>query len=72
MINLKCAVSFSRMNRKLNAKQRGKRHVQHRGPVLHTALGGMIEDNIEYHDVAECVLCCQHAVAFDIVDEIEY
>jgi bifunctional enzyme CysN/CysC len=28
------------------------------------------KDSIEYHDVAECILSCQHAIAFDIIDEI--
>ena len=28
------------------------------------------KDSIEYHDVAECILSCRHAVAFDIIDEI--
>ncbi len=28
------------------------------------------KDKIEHHDVAECVLCCQHAVAFDAIDAI--
>jgi bifunctional enzyme CysN/CysC len=28
------------------------------------------KDSIEYHDVAECILCCQHAVAFDAIDDI--
>ena len=28
------------------------------------------KDRIEYHDVAECILSCQHAVAFDTIDDI--
>ena len=28
------------------------------------------KDKIEYHDVAECVLSCQHAIAFDTVEDI--
>ncbi|MDH4202009.1 MAG: GTP-binding protein [Phycisphaerae bacterium] len=28
------------------------------------------KDSIDYHDVAECILCCQHAVAFDAIDDI--
>ena len=28
------------------------------------------KDNIEYHDVAECILSCQHAIAFDIIEEV--
>ena len=28
------------------------------------------KDSIDYHDVAECVLCCQHAIAFDLIEDI--
>ncbi len=28
------------------------------------------KDKIEYHDVAECILSCRHAVAFDTVEDI--
>lgn len=28
------------------------------------------KDKIEYHDVAEVILSCNHAIAFDVVDEI--
>jgi len=28
------------------------------------------KDIIEYHDVAECILSCQHAIAFDMIDDI--
>ena len=28
------------------------------------------KDSIEYHDVAECILVCQHAIAFDIIEDI--
>lgn len=28
------------------------------------------KDTVEYHDVAECVLSCQHAIAFDTVEDI--
>ena len=28
------------------------------------------KDSIEYHDVAECILSCQHAIAFDVIDEV--
>ncbi len=28
------------------------------------------KNTIEYHDVAECILNCQHAIAFDTVEEI--
>jgi bifunctional enzyme CysN/CysC len=28
------------------------------------------KDSIEYHDVAECVLTCRHAIAFDVIDEV--
>ena len=28
------------------------------------------KDSIEYHDVAECILSCQHAIAFDIIEDV--
>ena len=28
------------------------------------------KDSIEYHDVAECILSCQHAIAFDSIEDI--
>lgn len=28
------------------------------------------KDSIEYHDVAECILSCRHAIAFDIIEDI--
>jgi len=28
------------------------------------------KDRIEYHDVAECILCCRHAAAFDAVEAL--
>ncbi|HOL30870.1 MAG TPA: GTP-binding protein [Anaerohalosphaeraceae bacterium] len=28
------------------------------------------KDKIDYHDVADCILCCQHAVAFDAVETL--
>ena len=28
------------------------------------------KDKIEYHDVAECILTCRHAIAFDTVEDI--
>ncbi|MBL7215794.1 MAG: GTP-binding protein [Phycisphaerae bacterium] len=28
------------------------------------------KDSIEYHDVAECILSCQHAIAFDMIEEL--
>ncbi len=28
------------------------------------------KDSIDYHDVAECIFSCQHAIAFDIIEDI--
>jgi bifunctional enzyme CysN/CysC len=31
---------------------------------------GQQKDTIEHHDVAECILSCRHAIAFDVIDDI--
>lgn len=28
------------------------------------------KDSIDYHDVAECILSCQHAIAFDLIEDV--